>query len=76
MIERRHPIESLDVGLEVPEADAIEQNQPVVAEAAEGDSGTSPPMGVPEGDWLEQLHDVPGEDDIVTDDIPAEDQRD
>jgi hypothetical protein len=46
---------------DVPEADAIEQNQ----EWADSDSSTDPkiPIDVPEADAIEQAQDVPGDDE-------------
>ena len=51
---------------EVPEADALEQSEPVVPEAPQGTSpAPRPKVGfeVPEADAIEQAQEVPEDDD-------------
>ncbi len=51
-----------EIGAEVPEADALEQRQPAVAEEPDEKPDTIPPE-VPEADALEQSRSVPADDE-------------
>lgn len=52
-------------GPEVPEADAIEQAQPIVADEGASPTSALPKVAfeVPEADALEQAYDVPEDED-------------
>jgi hypothetical protein len=62
-------LESLEIGLEVPDTDAIEQNQTVVPEAGDDNDLTGVPWEVPEADLLDQHRDVILDDELRADDM-------
>jgi hypothetical protein len=60
------------IGLEVPEADALEQRRDAVPEEPDVDHLTSVPWEVPEADLLDQLRDVTLDDEVRDDAVRAE----
>lgn len=59
--------EPLDIGPEVPEADAIEQHLTAVPEEAEADDVTDVPWDTPEADLLDQRRAVFFDDELRAD---------